>query len=103
MITGRLDTTTVHNIPNINPNPAYGVIQHPLTIYDEAVILKPNPSYGIVAQHQRKRHLNDNYDYVVDDGEVIKTDHNPSYVTTTVGSNELQDNPAYKPAFVAVV
>ena len=62
-----------------------------------------NPSYELPAQPKRRRQLNDNYDYVVTDGEMIETDHNPSYVTTTVGSNELQDNPAYKPAFTAVV
>jgi len=50
-----------------------------------------------------RRQLNDNYNYVVTDGEMIETDHNPSYVTTTVGSNELQDHSSYQPVFVAVV
>ena len=63
--------------------------------------LQYNPAYG-GPQPKWRRQLNDNYDYVVTDGEMIETVHNPSYVTTTVGSNELQDNPSYQPAFVSV-
>ena len=68
-----------------------------------AVTLQPNPSYGVALQSVRNRELNDNYDYVVSDNEVISTDHNPSYIPTTVGSNQMEDNPAYKPAFVAII
>ena len=64
--------------------------------------LQDNPAYG-GPQPKTRRQLNDNYDYVVTDGEMIETVHNPSYVATTVGSNELQDNPSYQPAFIAVV
>jgi len=92
----RLDT-----IPDINFNLANGVTPIPHLIYDEAVVLKPNPSYDIVVQPKRNRQLND-YEYVVNDDEVISTDHNPSYIPITVGSNQMQDNPAYKPAFSAV-
>ena len=70
---------------------------------DSDLTLQRNPSYGISAQPKRRRQLNDNYDYVVTDGEMIETVHNPSYVMTTVGSNELQDNPSYQPAFTVVV
>ena len=66
--------------------------------------LHPNPAYGgAELQPQRRRQLNDNYDYVVSDYEMIKTDHNPSYIATKVGSNQMDDNPSYKPAFVAAV
>jgi len=68
-----------------------------------AFTLQPNPSYGVVLQPMRNRELNDNYDYVVSDDEVIKTNQNPSYVPTTVGGNQMEDNPAYNPAFVAVI
>jgi len=97
----KLDTTG-NCIPDIDFNPANGVIPVPHVIYDEAVVLEPNPSYDIVVRPKRKRQLDD-YDYVVNDDEVISTDHNPSYIPTTVGSNQIEDNPAYKPAFLAVV
>ena len=94
-------TPAVYHIPDTNTNPADGTAPHIIT--DELVTIERNPSYGIFAQPKRRRQLNDNYDYVVTDGEMIETVHNPSYVTTTVGSNELHDNPSYQPAFVAVV
>ena len=95
--------SAVYHISDTNPNPADGIVPAPHITYGEPVTIKHNPSYELPAQPKRRRQLNDNYDYVVTDGEMIETDHNPSYVTTTVGSNELQDNPAYKPAFTAVV
>ena len=94
---GKVDTTG-NGIPDINFNPAYGVTPVPHVIYDEAVVLEPNPSYNIAVQPKRKRQLDD-YDYVVNGDEVISTNYNPSYIPTTVGSNQIQDNPAYKPAF----
>ena len=85
----------------------YDIVKNPPMIkpsHNTVVTLEHNPAYGgEETQPKRKRQLNDNYDYVVSDDEMIETDHNPSYVTTTVGSNELQDNPSYQPAFVPVV
>ena len=95
--------SAIYHIPDTNPNPAHGIVLAPHITYEECFTIKRNPSYGISAQPKRKRQLNDNYDYVVTDGEMIETDHNPSYVMTTVGNNELQDNPSYQPAFVAVI
>jgi len=91
--------TNCNSIPEINPNPAYAVTPMPNPVYDEAVVIKPNPSYGIVVQPARKRQLHD-CDYVVSDDEVINTDPNPSYVTS---GNQIEDNPAYKPAYLTLV
>ena len=83
---------TVKNPPVIKPS------------HNTVATLEHNPAYGgVESQPKRKRQINDYCDYVVSDDEMIETDHNPSYVTTTVGGNELQDNPSYQPAFVAVV